>query len=408
VNPYQNRQGLYHQKQNIYNHSMGSYDAVVVGLGPGGAAAAHNLALAGLKVLVLDSRKYHKPCGGCLSDRWRFLLNRLDPPDWLWEYPIKLCTMAAPGQKPVSWRSRASGAYLVERSRLDAWLSDAARAAGARIIPQRATRIEQNAKGVRVYAGDKIFRAGWLIGADGASGLCARSLGLKFNHHRFATLVEERPMPGHLKGLTKNGVLIELGGVMYGYGWLFARGGTLNLGMGSWHHGKGARRGSLRLAYAGFLKRYDLGAPGRFRGAAIPCPAYRHPRPYQGRVLLLGDAGGLADPFLGEGIGQAMCTGLLAAKAVIAEDAGTYGRLLKKGLLKEHFHAWLLARTVYARPYLCHRLLRRHPGALELGFQLLRGETMHRGIWGAVISKIFSGKASLDPPPGSNYTKLLN
>jgi flavin-dependent dehydrogenase len=53
----------------------------------------------------------------------------------------------------------------------------------------------------------------------------------------------------------------------------------------------------------------------------------------------LGDAGGLADPFLGEGIGQAMCSGVLAARAVIAGDLAEYGRSLRRGLLKEHFHA---------------------------------------------------------------------
>jgi hypothetical protein len=67
-----------------------------------------------------------------------------------------------------------------------------------------------------------------------------------------------------------------------------------------------------------------------------------------------------------------------------------------------------LARLVYFRPFFSHRQVINHPGALEFGFKLLRGELTHRTLWGAVLRKIFAKRASLDHPPGSNYIKLLN
>ena len=387
---------------------MDSYDAIIIGLGPSGAAAAHDLARAGLKVLVLAGQGGRKPCGGCLSERWRFLFERLDPPDWLWEHPVRDCTIAAPGRDPVPWRTQTAGAYLVQRHEFDAWLARRAEQAGAKVLPHKAESLEQDAKGVRVRAAGETHGAGWLIGADGAAGFSARSLGFRSLAHCFAALVEERPLPDHLARQLNGGVLVELGGIEHGYAWLFARGARLNLGIGSWRSRTRSGRPGLQKAYAAFLRRYGLGKPGKFRGAAIPCPTHRTRLPLLGRIALVGDAGGLADPFLGEGIGQAMCSGVLAAQAVIKGDLSHYGRSLKSGLLKEHFHAWVLARLIYFKPLFSHKLLVRRPGALEFGFKVLRGQLTHRGLWGAVARKMLDLRSSLDQPPGSNYIKLLN
>ena len=42
------------------------YDVIVVGGGPSGATAAHEIALAGHKVLLLERAFRIKPCGGAI------------------------------------------------------------------------------------------------------------------------------------------------------------------------------------------------------------------------------------------------------------------------------------------------------------------------------------------------------
>ena len=158
--------------------------------------------------------------------------------------------------------------------------------------------------------------------------------------------------------------------------------------------------------YADFLHRYDLGAPGAYRGAAIPCPAAWAQIPVKGRAAWVGDAAALADPFLGEGIGQAICSGLQAGWAIAKGNLSLYIKALRKNIFREHLHAWLLARLVYARPGLSQSLVVRHPGALELGFGLLRGDVTHRSLWGFVLRKVLSLNPSLDRTDGSNYIKI--
>jgi flavin-dependent dehydrogenase len=295
----------------------------------------------------------------------------------------------------------------VERHQLDAWLIEKASRAGARVIPQKASGIGYNGSGFTVCSGGQRFKSQWLIGADGAVSLTKRRLNFSQRSHIFTALVEERPLPPQLSSMLEGGALIELNGVPGGYGWLFARGKVLNMGIGSWGWKRRSSNNRFKEAYSAFLKRYALGEPGSYRGAAIPCPVAWAQTPVKGRAIWVGDAAALADPFLGEGIGQAICAGLQAARAILKNDLSIYINSLKKGIFREHLHAWLLARLIYSRPGLSHRLVMRHPGALELGFGLLRGDVTHQTLWMFVLRKLLALNPSLDHTTQSNYIKIL-
>lgn len=364
---------------------MASYDIIVAGAGPAGCAAAVELRRGGARVLLLDgSSSRSKPCGGCLSLRWLGELARLDPPEWLWAHPVRNLWLTAPGREPVRWRSGSAGAVLVERARLDAWLVERAAREGAHVLPERAASLEIGPDQVAVRAGGEVFRAAWLIGADGVAGLCRRTLGLGRPRRRFTALVEERPLPPELAARLSGAAVLELGGVSGGYAWLFPRGGTANLGVGS---NRGLGGGVLRAALEGFLARCGLDPPRFPRGAIIPWPGRRPPLG-RGRVLLAGDAAELGDPFLGEGIGQALYSGRLAAWALLAGRPEGYRAALYAGLLREHRHARILALMVYGGGWRTQALARRRPGSLELGFGLLRGDVSHAGLWGELYRRL--------------------
>ncbi len=369
-------------------------DAVVVGLGPAGTAAAVELARAGARVLAFDhAPRLAKPCGGCISARALAVMEFLQPPDWLRSHPVSRLVLAAPGRPALSRATGKPGVYLVERPRLDAWLRERARQAGVTVIPRRAQGLEREGQGLLVVGDGRRHPAPWLILADGANSRLAASLGLGAGGLIYRALAEERPLPAGWNPALGQAALLELGGLTGGYAWAFARGGMLNLGIAAWHE-KAGSTAHLASRYQAFARRLGLGQAGNWRGAVIPCPGGQPPRLVQGRVLVAGDAAALADPFLGEGIGQAVLSGRLAARAVAAGQAGLYAREMAATLLKEHAHARVLARLVYGAPRLFQALARRHPNSIELAWQVLRGERGYGGMWEGLA------RMALQRPPG--------
>ncbi len=386
---------------------MSSHDAIVIGAGPAGAAAALELASQGARVLVVAKREgRRKPCGGCISKRFLPLLEEYAPGGRFGEHQVRSVALASPGEPTLRASHPRGVALLVERSGLDRCFRRQIQARDIPLIQDKVLGIRRQGAGYQVRTSQGAFAADWLIGADGAFSLVGRHTGLGRTGHGYLALAEERPAAEHAGRFPPESALLEIGGFPGGYGWIFRRDHTLNLGIVQW---AGAKRGggSLLKHYAAFLARHGLGAPGAWRGWTIPCPAWRPPLVARERACLVGDAAAAADPLLGEGIGQALHSGRLAARAVLAGDLAQYRSALR-GLWQEHRHGWLVARLVYGWPRFFHDLARRRPGALKLGFAVLRGELSLPGLWGALAARLLSRQPSLDPEAGGYYSKHLN
>jgi len=78
------------------------------------------------------------------------------------------------------------------------------------------------------------------------------------------------------------------------------------------------------------------------------------------------------------------------------------------GLWREHWHGRLLARLIYGWPGLFQRLAHARPGAVELGFNVLRGELAQAGIWRALGAKLRGRELALDLQARGYYSKHLN
>lgn len=358
-------------------------DAVVVGAGPGGSSAAHALAAAGASVAVLERSRFprDKPCGGgVLLSALRHLPFDISP---VVEREIYGFRVRYRREAEFSHRWERPLAVMTQRSRLDAFLAERAAEAGAELRDGEAVReIELNgAVSVRTARGDRL-EAGVLIAADGANGVCRRALGLP--RLRAAVALEgNAPRSQAAAGRWTEHVGLELGSLAGGYGWVFPKDEHCNVGVGGYPVGARSLRGEL-AAYArseGFepagleqVRAHHL--PLRDAGQALTA----------GPAALVGDAAGLIDPLSGEGIGNAIRSGQLAAEAALsyldggAADLGGY----EAGVLAEIEPELAAARELQAlfhqRPWPYVQLLRRSGRFWGAFCRIVRGESSYHGF----------------------------
>ena len=352
---------------------MERFDAIVVGAGPAGSAAAHRLASAGASVLLLDRARFprDKPCGGGITVRAVPLLP--EPVDAVVEDRATRVRLRAGYRGGFERESRQPLVLLTQRARLDAFLAERAAAAGADF--RDGVRVE-SAEGTTVrLAGGGAAGGDLLIGADGANGVVARSLGLAERVEHGVALEGNAPHDSAYRST----LLLEFGVVPGGYGWLFPKGDHVNVGVGGWgSEGPRLRDHLGRLCAAYGLRADRLTA---VRGHRLPM---RHPGTVlaRGRAAVVGDAAGLVDPFSGDGIYEALLSAKLAARAALDLLAGRaatlepYHDALTSQLAGLQASSWKLKHAVDRFPRLSLAIVRA-PVLWPVIEAVVRGELPH-------------------------------
>jgi len=352
------------------------FDVLIVGAGPAGSAAAIHLARGGARVLLADRARFprDKPCGGGLTGRaLRHAPCDVSP---VVEHVVDRFVLRAGYRGQVARRSKTPVILMTQRRRLDAYLAERGAAAGAD-FRDGATVGEIVTEPGRVSAtvGGSRIEASYVVGADGANGIVARSCGLG-EDIRLGVALEGNAAWGDLEPDPYRGTAwVELGVVPGGYGWVFPKGDHANLGVGGWlDEGPRLRSHLARLARAHGL---DPDALTDVRGHRLPMRPLTS-RSAEGRALLVGDAAGLVDPLSGDGIYEAFISARLAAEGVLAGRPEEYDAALAGALDRHAAASWKAKRVADRFPRACLWAVRA-PGVFDAVAGLLRGDLAHPG-----------------------------
>lgn len=346
-----------------------TYDVVVVGGGPAGATAAHELARAGRSVLLIDRAGRIKPCGGAIPP---VLIREFDIPDHLIAARVGGARIFSPASREVDMPIGNGFVGMVDRDVFDEWLRARAGLAGAGRLEATFDRIERDDDNVAVVVvhgksdgkRERRIRARAVIGADGAASGVARQaipgthrVPFVFAYHEIVRMPRAASNgsvngsgPASGEGQT-TGPTYDAGrcDIYYQgafspdfYAWVFPHGDTASVGTGTANKGF-----SLRSAVGALRDHTGLAGMETIRREGAPIPLRPLKRWDNGRdVVLAGDAAGVVAPASGEGIYYAMTGGKLAAEAVDGFLATGDARLLasaRKRFMRAHGRVfWIL------------------------------------------------------------------
>ena len=317
-------------------------DVIVVGAGPAGSTTAYYLAQTGLDVLMLEKSTFprEKVCGDGLTPRGVRALVAMgisvsEQDGWVRNKGLRVIGAGKRLELPWPELSSYPGYGLVRpRTDLDQMLARRAQQAGARLLEgvtvtgpvlgERTGRITGVA--AKEADGERTYRARVIVAADGNSSRLSVAMGLRKRDDRPLGVAVRTyyQSPRHDDDYLESWLDLWDGDrLLPGYGWIFGMGdGTSNVGLGLLN--TSAAFG--HTDYHALLRKWLEGMPAEWgfteenrtqpiRGAALPMGFNRTPHYYQG-LLLVGDAGGMVNPFNGEGIAYAMESGEILARTI--------------------------------------------------------------------------------------------
>lgn len=295
----------------------------IVGAGPAGSHLACELSKNGFEVLLFDARPaWEKPCGGGVTSKalreFEFLRVGSSPKQMI----SSLRLISAAGRNLTVAPSHEFAIY--SRRELAEMMRQRAVAAGAQL---RVARVEKTnfSNGhwlLETSAGD--FTADFLVGADGASSVIRRRVGVKFEAKDFAYAlgwnVKEAQPPTRVD--------VKYLDDASGYLWLFPRHDHISYGIASGYQEMPPAR--LKEKLLAYIEIEDPAAAREIRNGSASTNFYAAILPAldvstwdrlqacdaAGRWALIGDAAGFVDPLTGEGIYYAIKSADLLAEAM--------------------------------------------------------------------------------------------
>jgi len=336
---------------------MAGYDLIVVGGGPGGSAAAKEAADSGLKVVVLERGRF---CGEKNSSGFGLspkaardfdYIKDLDVPSlWPTKFGVMHIVDPAPSNADrMTWGltppRRGSypqaSEYMVQmmyRPEFDQWMAERATSAGAELrLATLATDVLRDGEritGVIDHQGNE-YRAPVVIAADGAHSLIARKAGLRKKWDKDQiTVLATVDFAGDPERIAEycgdTNVHIFMGPDRGGYVCVFRDGfhvgsrpaKTLQSEVDAGRNlSTRSVMDNVQLDFVQRLIKATRARPREFQLHFLPWLQAFNERIYANGLMLSGDCAGVPEPFMAEGVWQAMYSSRLAAQVAVRAHA---------------------------------------------------------------------------------------
>ncbi|NPA99772.1 MAG: NAD(P)/FAD-dependent oxidoreductase [Crenarchaeota archaeon] len=351
---------------------------VIVGAGPASLSAAKILSRHVEVLLIGRQYRPEKPCGGGLTQRCIRMLRKVFP-DYvhLIESEIRnVLTIYRRGTYVLS--SNEPLMYTVKREVFDKeFLKNIVDTCGVEYIPENVTKVEKKNRKYEITT-DRGTRVETeiIIAGDGVTSRVRKCIeNIRYRNLPLAlrTYCSTRSM-----GQIDIAVLDFSKNIEYGYYWIFPLRNTLNIGVGSFRPCR-----ELKNNLEKYVRTLGLERTHSIDGHNLP-EKIRTLISEDGKILYIGDAAGLIDYTLGEGITYAVTSGIMAAIAYLKnrKNPGT----IYVELMKDIVNDLKLTRKIAIHvPYRIDRILdmviRRTITTGKYSIKILRGqETYHKAI----------------------------
>jgi len=370
------------------------FDVVIIGGGLSGSSTALSLSKKGYSVLIIEKEKFqdYKPCaGGMASSMQRFL-------------PLDLEESVESKIKNVEFRWKAadnvtadltgeSPFWIIKREKLDKLLLDDSLKNGVQIIRPVLveTIIKRNDKW-EITCDNKIkYISEFLVIADGSQSKWAGYFKLGPKKPKFANTISLR-----LKGLgdiPQDTVRFEFGFVKYGFAWAFPLKESLNIGLGTFINNGHLENQVINNQVIRSFGFDDFPYKTTNKKLRIWNGAY----PINGdKVLAVGDAASLCDPFLAEGIRPSLISSFYAAEYIDqclsgkVDDLNLYTKKINN--IWGESMAWgrRIAQVFYRFPRTGYQLGVKRKTAPKRIAQILSGEMSYKDIAKRVIRRLIT------------------
>ena len=286
--------------------------------------------------------------------------------------------------------------WIINREKFDQLLLKEALKLGTEIIrPAKAEQIKkENDKWKIICSNKNIYKSELLVIADGSQSKWASFFKLGPKRPKFANTISLR-----LKGLgniSKESVRFEFGFVKNGFAWAFPLQGFVNIGMGTFINNNLLENEEIKNKIVKSFGFEDLPCNATNQKLRIWNGFYKLNRD---KVLVVGDAASLCDPFLAEGIRPSLISSYYASESIDQylskniDDLNQYSININNKWGKSMFWGKKIAQVFYRFPKIGYQLGVKRKTAPQRIAQILSGEMSYEDIAKRVIKRLLLKRA---------------